>query len=277
MLCRLPDETAEICEVGRLLRDSDTRDVQFTFQEEGGITQHFQITTEVVQKMINNLIFRMPRIQIRIVKNLHFQAVLRWKSEDFPISGFPRILLRDPSQTMSKISFERAVSLSTDTYRAGQHQATQWVDLDKHHRKRWIMPALEELNFSSLGLGADGSPYELEGRNISKAATTERERQRTTEVEESSPRRAAADGKYLYSLASGVNYLTMINEAERTLLGVAGPSSHRKRPSTISEATSSATYNEDTTTGDFSEGSRYLTLKFSTNKGTLESNLQVKM
>jgi hypothetical protein len=269
MLCRLPDETAEICEVGRLLRDSDTRDVQFTFQEEGGITQHFRITTEAVQKMIDNLIFRMPRIQIRIVKNLHFQAVLHWKGENFSISGFPRILLRDPSQTMSKISFKRGFSLSTDTYRAGRHQATQWVDLDKHHRKRWTMPALEELNFSSLRLGGDGSPYELEGRNISKATTTDRQRQRT-EVEESSPRQTAADGKYLYSLTSGVNYLIMINEIERTLLGVAGPSSHRKRPSTISEATSSATYNEDTTTGDFSEGSRYLTLKFSTNKGTLE-------
>jgi hypothetical protein len=110
-LCRLPNETPEISEIGKLLRDGDTGDTQFIFQEDGGITQHFQITPEIVQKMISHLNFKMPRIQIRRVKNLPFQAVLRWKGEDFSISGFPRILLRDPSQTMSKISFERVFGI----------------------------------------------------------------------------------------------------------------------------------------------------------------------
>jgi hypothetical protein len=113
-LCRLPNETLEISEIGKLLRGGDTGDTQFIFQEDSGITQHFQITPEIFQKMINHLNFKMPRIQIHRVKNLPFQAILRWKREEFSISGFPRILLRDPSQTMSKQSFERLFGIFID-------------------------------------------------------------------------------------------------------------------------------------------------------------------
>jgi hypothetical protein len=101
-LCRLPNETAEICEMGKLLKDGDTGDTQFIFQEEDGNTQHFKITHEVVQRMIDSLNFKMPRVEVRVLKNAPFQAVLRCRGEDFSISGFPRILLPDPSQTMSK-------------------------------------------------------------------------------------------------------------------------------------------------------------------------------
>jgi hypothetical protein len=46
----------------------------------------------------------MAKIQIRLLKNLTAKAVLCWKGEEYSISGFPRVLVRDNSQTMSKMS-----------------------------------------------------------------------------------------------------------------------------------------------------------------------------
>jgi hypothetical protein len=106
ILCRLPNETPEICEIGKLLRDGDAGDTQFIIQEDGGNPQYFPITAEMIQKMITNLHFRMARVKVQVLKNLPFQAVLRLKEEEFSISGFPRTLLRDHSQNMSKISCE---------------------------------------------------------------------------------------------------------------------------------------------------------------------------
>lgn len=272
ILCRLPNETAEVCEIGKLLREGDAGDTEFIIREEGGDAQHFPITTEIVEKMINNLHFRMAEIQIRVVKNLPFQAGLRWNGEDFSISGFPRTLLRDRSQTMSKMSFERVdrIFLTNNCYE-GQHQAAQWADLETRRHSRWTMPPLDE---SVMNFNAAAFPHELEALESPQTVTIQQERQNTAELEESSPRRSPTEGKCLYGLVYDADYLTK-DYTESTLLGVAGPSLHWKKPSLSSTAASSATYNEPTAIGDTSENSRYLTIKFSTDKGTSSQTYQL--
>jgi hypothetical protein len=107
ILCRLPDETPEICEIGKFLRDGNVRNAHFTFQEHECSPQYFEITTGVVEDMINSLHFRMAKIQIRLSKNLAVvEAVLCLKGEECSISGFPRSLMHDNSQTRSKMSCE---------------------------------------------------------------------------------------------------------------------------------------------------------------------------
>ena len=107
ILCRLPNETPEICEIGKLLRDCNVRNAHFKIQEHGCNPQHFEITTRVVEEMISRLHFRMAKIQIRLLKKLAVvEAVLCLKGEEYSISGFPRSLVRDNSQTMSKMSRE---------------------------------------------------------------------------------------------------------------------------------------------------------------------------
>jgi len=267
-LCRLPNETAEICEIGKLLREGDTGDTEFIIQEEGGNAQHFPITTEIIEKMINNLQFRMARIQIRVVKNLTFQAVLCWKGEDFSISGFPRTLLRDRSQTMSKMSFERIDKIfRTNNYYEGQHQATQWADLETRRRKSWTIPPPDESVINPLRFNADASPHELEALENSRTVINQQERQTPVEFE-SSPLRSPTEGRCLYGISYDADYLTN-DHTENTLpvLDVGGPSLHWKRPSLSSTATSSETCHEPTAIGNTSENSRYLTIKLSTDKG----------
>jgi hypothetical protein len=107
ILCRLPNETPEICEIGKLLRDCDVRNAHFAIQEHGCNPQHFEITTRVVEEMITRLHFRTAKIQIRLLKKLAVvEAVLCLKGEEYSISGFPRSLVRDNSQAMSKMSRE---------------------------------------------------------------------------------------------------------------------------------------------------------------------------
>ena len=105
-MCHLPNETPEIGEIGKLLRDGNDRNAHFTIQEYGCDLQYFEITTGVVEDMISNLQFRMPQIRIRLLKNLDVKAVLCLKGKEYPISGFPRALAQDNSQTMSKVSYE---------------------------------------------------------------------------------------------------------------------------------------------------------------------------
>jgi hypothetical protein len=107
ILCHLPEETPEICEIGKLLRDGNVRNAHFTFQEHGCNPQHFEITAGVVEDMISSLHFRMAKIQIRLSKKLAVvKAVLCLKGEECSISGFPRSLVHDNSQTRSKMSRE---------------------------------------------------------------------------------------------------------------------------------------------------------------------------
>jgi len=273
VLCRLPNETAEVCEIGKLLRESSEY-CQLVFQEEDGVAQRFQITTEAVQRMIGNLHFRMDGIQLRVVKNLPFRAVLRWRGEESSISGFPRILLRDPSQTMSKITVKRlnvAFNLANACYE-GQHQASQWTDQEKHHlkyhRKRWTVPVSDELAIDSFGPDAAASPYELPATVIPGSSVTEQNGQKAAQVEIPLPRGVATEGTSGCNTASLMDYLTE-DCSENGLLGVAGPSSSWKMPALSSVAASSATFNESIRADSVLRSYRYLTIKFSTDEGML--------
>lgn len=114
ILCHLPNETPEIGEIGKLLRGSNDRNAYFTIQEHGCDFQTFEITTRVIEEMTSNLQFRMPQIQIRLFKNLDVNAVLCIKGNKYSMSGFPRALAQDNSQTMSKRSAKRCQVISLD-------------------------------------------------------------------------------------------------------------------------------------------------------------------
>jgi hypothetical protein len=107
ILCRLPDDTPEIREIGKYLSDCNVQNTHFTIQEQGCNTQRFKITARVVEDMVNSLRFRMAKIEIRLLKKLAVvEAVLCLKGGEYPISGFPRSLERDNSHTMSNMSRE---------------------------------------------------------------------------------------------------------------------------------------------------------------------------
>jgi hypothetical protein len=106
IFCRVPNETPEICEIGKLLREDNFQNPRFTIQEDGCNLQNFEITTQVVEDMISKLQFRMAKVQIRLVKNVAVKAVLCLKGQEYSISGFPRVLLRDNSEAMSKMPCE---------------------------------------------------------------------------------------------------------------------------------------------------------------------------
>lgn len=273
VLCRLPDETAEVCEIGKLLRESSEH-CQLVFQEEDGLVQRFQITTEAVQRMVNSLHFRLDGIQLRVVKNLPFRAVLRWRGEEFSISGFPRILLLDPSKTMSKIALKRLKVASTlaNTCYKGRRQASQWTDQEKHHqkyhRKQWTVPVSDEPAIGSFGPNTATSIYELPTTVISGSSRSEQNRQKAAQVEVLLPRGLATDGTNSFNTASLTNHLAE-NFSENDLSGAAGPSSSRKMPTLSSVVAPSATFNETTRTNNSLRSSRYLTIKFSTDEGML--------
>jgi len=198
ILCRIPNETAEICEIGKLLKEG-SEDCYFIFQEDDGVLKRIELTTEAVQRMISNLQFRMDGIQLRVLKNLPFRAALCWRGKEFPISGSPRILLRDPSHTMSKITLKglKIVLFLADARYKGQHQASQWTDEDKHqryHRKRWTLPISDGSEIDSFSPNGPASPYELPAIVIPGGSVPEPNGQKEGYVEMLSSRGVAIQG-----------------------------------------------------------------------------------
>lgn len=100
ILCRIPDGTPEICEVGKLLREGKFRSSEFIIQEHLCERQHFGIPPRVVGDMIRNLHFRMPEVKIRISQRCaQFDVMLHLDNEEeYSISGFPRSIVGKGAQ-----------------------------------------------------------------------------------------------------------------------------------------------------------------------------------
>jgi hypothetical protein len=104
ILCRIPDETPEIREVGRLLKEGRFQSTGFIIQEDLCEQQRFDIQAAVYD-MIHNLRFPLPEVKIHISPRCgQFDVMLCLKNtEKFSISGFPRSILGKGAQTPSKL------------------------------------------------------------------------------------------------------------------------------------------------------------------------------
>lgn len=103
LMCRLPNETPEIREIGKIIRDRGWEKPCFVMKEDRCEPQLFEMTPRILENMIKELRFKMPRIKIRLSKkHAVVQASLRINDEENSISGFPRSLVRNESRTASK-------------------------------------------------------------------------------------------------------------------------------------------------------------------------------
>jgi hypothetical protein len=104
ILCRISDETPEIREVGRLLKEGKFQSTGFIIQEDLCEQQRFDIQAAVYD-MIHNLHFHMPEVKIHISPRCgQFGVMLCLKNtEKFSISGFPRSIVGKGVQTPSKL------------------------------------------------------------------------------------------------------------------------------------------------------------------------------
>jgi hypothetical protein len=92
ILCRIPDETPEIGEVGRLLKEGKFQSTGFIIQEDLCEQQRFD-----VQATLYDMIHISPRCG-------QFDVMLCLKNtEKFSISGFPRSIAGKGAQTPSKL------------------------------------------------------------------------------------------------------------------------------------------------------------------------------
>src|SRR5215469_11266045 len=96
ILCRLPNGTPEIGNLGKLIREKASLTPQFVVRESGQEAQRFDIVPKVTEEMILDLQFRMPPIEIVLSHRL---AVLEISlqldgDETHCISGFPRTLAK---------------------------------------------------------------------------------------------------------------------------------------------------------------------------------------
>jgi hypothetical protein len=104
ILCRIPDETPEIGEVGRFLKEGKFQSTGFIIQEDLCEQQRFDVQATLYD-MIHNLRFSMTEVKIHISPRCgQFDVMLCLKNtEKFSISGFPRSIAGKGAQTPSKL------------------------------------------------------------------------------------------------------------------------------------------------------------------------------
>jgi hypothetical protein len=102
LLCRLPAGSKEIGELGKLLRIWSHADEgpYFLIQEEYHASHSaipIKISSEVIRRMMTDLQFRMSKIRVKMSKTIAMTEMFLCfnKTEQHPISGFPRNLLHD--------------------------------------------------------------------------------------------------------------------------------------------------------------------------------------
>jgi hypothetical protein len=106
ILCRIPDGTPEISEIGKLLMSGSFQSSELIVQEHLCKQQYLSIPLKVIEDMIHHLRFHMPEVIINVSERYaEFNITLRLKNkEEYSISGFPRFLVGKEVQTRSKLS-----------------------------------------------------------------------------------------------------------------------------------------------------------------------------
>jgi hypothetical protein len=107
LLYRLPDGSPEIYEIGRLFKEGRFKNAEFVFRENQCASQPVKISSMVIQDMIVELRFQMPKIKLRISEPFaKVSAVRRSENgEEYSISGFPRVLLGKKEEARGRLPF----------------------------------------------------------------------------------------------------------------------------------------------------------------------------
>jgi hypothetical protein len=109
IFCRIPSDTREISELGKLIRDRGSP--FFLIQEEGstpGTLQQIELTPDIISAMIQEQKFHMRKINVRLHNKLAATEIFLYlnEGESYPISGFPRSLLQDcRAQTGMEVTY----------------------------------------------------------------------------------------------------------------------------------------------------------------------------
>jgi hypothetical protein len=102
ILCRLPGDSSEIREVGKLLR-TKFASVCFTVTQNGMNLKDVPIPIKTIETMIADLQFDLPATFIQLAqKTDNIDLLLRLADGDtYSISGFPRLLLGSAGRSRS--------------------------------------------------------------------------------------------------------------------------------------------------------------------------------
>jgi hypothetical protein len=107
ILCRLPDNTNEIQEIGRLFRSSRFGRSQFVFREEGCVNQIFETSSRAItSKMISSSCFRLPEFGVYLTKKTAtvYAAIRFATQQEYSLSGFPRQLVLESGHNSGNLS-----------------------------------------------------------------------------------------------------------------------------------------------------------------------------
>lgn len=133
--CRFEDGSKEMSALGRILKDHRADDFEPHFLVKPDHAQRdlsFKVTIspDVIGGMINNGVFGLPNVYIPLRNEDMATSIVLFLSkhdglepDGFPISGFPRVLLGEPSGQVPKRKPRRPVRASTDNPRRNVQSA----------------------------------------------------------------------------------------------------------------------------------------------------------
>ena len=158
--CRLLEDSQEISELGKLLRNKSERgkELFFVIQEEhrGRHAKKVCITNDVIERMVRKCQFKMSGIIVEHSNQLAITEILLdfGNTDIYPISRFPRSLLQDEVSRTSKS--KHFITLSSDltlispiigTRPNAAMSSNRWAGRTlslQLRRKNWIPPNLPE-------------------------------------------------------------------------------------------------------------------------------------
>jgi hypothetical protein len=137
--CRLPDNSKEIREFGKMFLTGRFRRSAFVFGGDGCPTQRFSIPIDVIEDWIQKREFHMPKFKIYVTERRPFvYGVLELESEkEYPLSGFPRQLITNDERKQTASGGNNGASNSANQ--------PSWQAPSLHE-----IPSLENLSLTSL-------------------------------------------------------------------------------------------------------------------------------
>jgi hypothetical protein len=122
--CRIPNDTAELCSLGKLIRKkSGSTDPRFVIRDEEGTTKVFKVTSDITTDMILQSRFAIPPIEIDVPQRSTIVDIMLFfeNTDRNSISGFPRPL----GKTQSKANRHRIALSSQRSEKASTRSSLQ--------------------------------------------------------------------------------------------------------------------------------------------------------
>lgn len=161
--CRFEDGSAEMSALGRILKDQRTDDFEPHFlikpdHAQRDLSFKVTISIEVIRGMIDNAVLGLPNVYIPLRNESRATSIALFLSkhdglepDGFHISGFPRVLLGEPSSKVQNP--RRPLRASTDQHRP----SPKTLDVDNMSLNGSIRPGTRNSNSDSGSLN-DAQP-----------------------------------------------------------------------------------------------------------------------